>query len=364
MKALFVYRYCTMGGVETGLRFRLQHLPEHGINAHALFLRDHGGSSAFAALNGRVFFGGDDSSFRQLLAQHRYDLVSIIDSFDVLSWLRDARYQGSIVVELRSTYQHTLSQLRQMAGHRINAIVVPSEFQSQNVRDYLPRELRDRAPVFVVPNCVDLEQFSYVRVERAADGPPIICWIGRIDPLKNWAEFLQIAARLRDSTGAEFWMVGGGRSEQAARDELRRTVGKLGLASRLRWWPLVANPDMPRLYSLVADSGGCVLLTSRCESFGFAALEALACGCPLVATRAGGIPEIVQDGVNGLLYPIGQVEQAAGLVQKVLADHELRGRLREQAQRSVRERFNHRVLIGQFARTLRQAIDAPCAVLA
>ena len=338
IRALFVYRYCTMGGVETGLRFRIQTLPNHGIEAHALFLRDYGGRPAFAELDDCVFFHPSEAEFSELVRTHNYDLISVIDSFEVFDWLERMEFSGRVLVELRSTYEHTLVQLTQLSGRRLDAILVPSRFQAGNIQKYLPKNVRTDVPVHVVPNFVDPLQFRNIS-SVCQNANKIVCWIGRIDPLKNWREFLAIAEQLSTRDDIEFWMIGGAGSDKEHCDTFRKEVGSSRIATRLRWWPLVANAHMPVLYSLVARSGGVIALTTKCESFGFAALEAMACRCPLVAPRVGALPEIVQHEMNGMLYDLGNVRQATALVARILDEDGLSNRLVDGGGITVNERF-------------------------
>lgn len=357
IKALFVYRYCTMGGVETGMRFRIGALPKHGIEAHALFLRDYGGRSAFSDLDGRVFFGPTESGFADLVRTQAYDVISVIDSFDVLEWIDRMDFGGKVMVELRSTYEHTLVHLKRLADHRLDGILVPSSFQADNVRPYLPRKLRDSIPCYVAHNFVDVEMFRRDPQTVAQDDRRIVCWIGRIDPLKNWADFLRVADLLADRDDVVFWMVGGGGSKEDERTKFRKAIGKTWIAPRLRWWPLLPNAKMPSLYSLVVNSGGLVLLTTKCESFGFAALEAMACGCPLIAPDAGALPEVIENDATGLLYRSGDVQQAADLTAELLDDDADRTRLADTAARRTRERFSPDRCAKSFAQAVRSVAE-------
>ena len=358
IRALFVYRYCTMGGVETGLRFRIQALPRHGIDAHVLFLRDYGGRPAFTELDGRVFFHPSEAEFADLVHANDYDLISVIDSFDVFDWLERMDFPGRVLVELRSTYEHTLVQLKRLAGHRLDAVLVPSRFQAQNIQKYLPKDVRTGVPVHIVPNFVDPRRFQYTSSGGSRNDYKIVCWVGRIDPLKNWEEFLAIAEQMAERDDVEFWMVGGGGSDQPHRESFRQAVEKRRLAARLRWWPLVANPRMPALYSLVADSGGAVILTTKCESFGFAALEAMACRCPLVAARVGALPEVVKHGVTGLLYASGREHEAVAALTRILDDAALRRDLVERGAESVRKELNPAHCAARFAEVV-QTVSRP-----
>jgi glycosyltransferase involved in cell wall biosynthesis len=76
------------------------------------------------------------------------------------------------------------------------------------------------------------------------------------------------------------------------------------------------------------------------EVFGFTIAEAMACGKPVVATRVGGIPELVQDGETGFLVPRGDVAQIASRILNLLADRDLRTRLGEAGRRVASERFD------------------------
>lgn len=364
MRVLFVYCYCTMGGVETGMRFRITGLAAHGIVAHGVFLRDYGGKDALKGLEDRVFVGADEKRFLRILSEGAYDVVSVIDSFEVFDWLEKGAYAGRVVVELRSTYEHTLKKLVSMSGRRVDAILVPSHFQARNIQPFLPKDFLNRVPVHVVPNFVALDAFSTVGDPNANHHTPIVCWIGRIDPHKNWPEFLEICQKLAARDGLEFWMVGGGRSDAARREEFRRALGqRLDVAARLRWWPILHNKAMPRLYSTVAASGGCVLLTSKCESFGFAALEAQACGCPVVAAEVGGLVEVVEDGSTGFLYPLGNAGEAAKKVAMLLDEPRLHQALRESGPRLMRERFDPNRCLATFAQALRgTASTERCAI--
>jgi glycosyltransferase involved in cell wall biosynthesis len=81
------------------------------------------------------------------------------------------------------------------------------------------------------------------------------------------------------------------------------------------------------------------LLPSEQESFGLAALEAMACEVPVVASNAGGLPEVIEHGVSGFLHPVGDVEAMSESAIQVLTDDTLRDRIVRAALRTVRERF-------------------------
>jgi len=90
----------------------------------------------------------------------------------------------------------------------------------------------------------------------------------------------------------------------------------------------------------VVARAGCLLLPSRSDSFGIVLLEAWAHGRPVVAARAGGIPGVVDDGVNGLLVPFGDVAALETATERLLSDGNYAGQLGENGRRKVGQEYN------------------------
>lgn len=91
-----------------------------------------------------------------------------------------------------------------------------------------------------------------------------------------------------------------------------------------------------------------LLLPSETESFGLTALEAMACGAPVIATNAGGLPEVVEDGVSGRLFDVGDVPGMAAAGVELLADETLRSRFAEAGRRIARERFSAEAVVPRY----------------
>jgi D-inositol-3-phosphate glycosyltransferase len=169
---------------------------------------------------------------------------------------------------------------------------------------------------------------------RGADQHPVLLFVGRIQPLKG----LDVAVRalgLLDDPTAELVVVGGpsgpdGLGELA---RVRALVDDLHLAGRVRF----VDPQPHHLLSTWYRAADVVVVPSRSESFGLVALEAAACGRPVVAAAVGGLRTIVDDGVTGFLVEGRQPEEYAGLVTRLVADRELAAAMaRRAAQRSRR----------------------------
>jgi len=115
------------------------------------------------------------------------------------------------------------------------------------------------------------------------------------------------------------------------RAKLERRAAELGLERRARFLGSVSRQEVLRLFR-AADAS---VLSSSWENFPHTVVEALAVGCPVIATAVGGVPEVVRDGENGLLVPPDNPEALADAVRRFFADDELRRRLAEAAPESV-----------------------------
>ena len=156
--------------------------------------------------------------------------------------------------------------------------------------------------------------------------------LGRLhEPKKGLATFLQAAARVAASDPrARFVLIGDG----PARGDLERLAAALGLQDRVRF--IGERPDatslLPGLDLLVQPS--------LWEGFGLSALEGMAAGVPVVATRVGGLVEVVRDGVDGVLVPPGDAPRLAEAIAVLFADPERAGRLGAAARTRAREEFH------------------------
>jgi glycosyltransferase involved in cell wall biosynthesis len=133
-------------------------------------------------------------------------------------------------------------------------------------------------------------------------------------------------------------MVGDG-PERGRVEQRCRQHGSCGEVSFIGNLPLVEE---------VLVNADLFLLPSESESFGLAALEALACKVPVIATRAGGIPEVIADNECGLLYPVGDVEGMAEGAARLLADEPLRASFGEAGRQRAVERFATDKVVAQY----------------
>jgi D-inositol-3-phosphate glycosyltransferase len=186
--------------------------------------------------------------------------------------------------------------------------------------------------VAVIPCGVDTDLFQPMARPTAKDllelGPePLLLYVGRLDPIKGLETLLQAMTRLDGS--ARLLIIGGDQDdpETGRASRLRERVAALGLAGRVRL--LGAQPQRRlRLFYAAAEA---TVMPSYYESFGMVALEAMACGCPVVASRVGGLTTTIKDGVTGQLVPEGDPAALAEALGELLGDRQKRDRLGDEA---------------------------------
>jgi glycosyltransferase involved in cell wall biosynthesis len=101
-----------------------------------------------------------------------------------------------------------------------------------------------------------------------------------------------------------------------------------------------------------------MVMPSELESFGLAALEAMACKVPSIATRVGGVTELIDDGVTGLLYPVGNVEDMAAGAVSLLKDRARLEAMREAGRKTAQKRFCSSLVVPQYVRYYEQVLGA------
>ncbi len=206
--------------------------------------------------------------------------------------------------------------------------------------------------VQVIPNFVDLERFkpsdaSEVRKSLAPPGHRIIAHASNFRPVKRIEEVVGAFVTLRKRMPAVLVLCGDGpdlpKAEHLAKEAgVREDLRVLGQQDRLE---------------AILQAADLFLLPSRSESFGLAALEAMACGCPVLGYRAGGLPEVVQDGISGILCDEGKDVCLGALAADLLAD-EPRYRAMRHAARRQAERFAESAVVDDYERTLQNALEA------
>lgn len=249
-----------------------------------------------------------------------------------------------------------LSRAHRLALSNVARVIAVSEPVACALR---AQKIFDEDKIKVVENGVDLTRFERVRADVGHDPPHIpfrVGIVGELSEVKGQEDFVRAAALITKelSDDVEFVVVGEDNSQSGEyRARVERLVNELGLSKRVRLLGRVedALSVVVKLDVLVS--------ASRSEAFGMAMAEALACGVPVVATATEGARSLIEDGVNGLVVPVGDVRALAAAVSALLVDEELRFRLSTHAQLSARERFDPERMLEATERVYEEARGLP-----
>ena len=171
--------------------------------------------------------------------------------------------------------------------------------------------------------------------------------VGRLVPIKNHALFLEMAQRLlARRKDVEFMIYGGGELETW----LRTRVVKLGIADHIRFYGW--QRDIQQLYS----SLDLLVVTSKNEGTPMSVIEAMAAAKPVVATRVGGVPDLIRHGWNGMLAEPGDADQLAKLVIDLLDDSQLAKRLARNGREFVAQQFTIQCMIDTIVPLYEEAL--------
>lgn len=206
-------------------------------------------------------------------------------------------------------------------------------------------------PIEVIPNFVDTDRFApQATVARKAH--PRAVHVSNFRPVKRVPWLIEAFALATAGTQAELVLVGDG----PTRSDSCETARRLGLGARVRF--LGERDALPELLS-PADV---FLLSSSEESFGLSALEAMSCGVPVVATAVGGVPEVILDGVTGLLSPPEDQALFARRVRELLFDPERSRKMGRAARADVLERFARDPIVSRYEDLYRRVLARrkPC----
>jgi N-acetyl-alpha-D-glucosaminyl L-malate synthase BshA len=204
----------------------------------------------------------------------------------------------------------------------------------------------------VIPNFISVADYhpaSDAATCRRALAPPnhaVLVHVSNFRPVKRVTDVVKIFEGVRRSLPATLVFVGDGPERDAAQQEVDRS----GLRKDVRFLGKVDNVGD------VLRGADLFLLPSQSESFGLAALEAMGCGVPVVASRAGGIPEVVADGVTGFLADVGDVPAMTARAVSILTDPALHARLRDAASRRALD-FAADTIVPRYEQLYTQVLD-------
>ncbi|TET16338.1 MAG: glycosyltransferase family 1 protein, partial [Dehalococcoidia bacterium] len=241
---------------------------------------------------------------------------------EVKSWL----------TRFRRTIFYSFLIMQGVVSRRMDRVVAVSKTSAEDtIRAFKLREDRVR----IVHNGVDTGIFR--RLDHVEKEPNSLVIVGKTEDKKKGVHLLLKAVQLlKDDVDVKVSVVGKQDPDDGYR---RKLVQELGIGDRVTFTGRVGAEELARLYS----SAEIAVTASLYEGFGLPAAEAMACGTPVIATRAGALPEIVGEQGTGILVPPADPPALAAAIKRLLADKQLRQRMGDAARKRIEESFSWEV---------------------
>ena len=223
---------------------------------------------------------------------------------------------------------------------------------SHALRDDTQRQLGIRTHIEVVPNFINPERFEEAKAKNGADrwrcgDEKLLVHISNFRPVKRVQDVVEIFCKVRSRIPSRLLLVGDG-PDRPKVEQFARERGVFDSITFIGNVPLVEE---------ILVGADLFLLPSETESFGLAALEALSCEVPVIATAVGGLPEVIREGENGYLFPVGDVESMATAAIELLADEEKLRRFGGAGRQWALSQFEEDDVVQRYRRIYRQVLE-------
>jgi N-acetyl-alpha-D-glucosaminyl L-malate synthase BshA len=210
-------------------------------------------------------------------------------------------------------------------------------------------------PIEVIENFVNCDIYrpykdetkrAEARQRLAAPDQAILMHLSNFRPVKRVVDVVKIFAQVAREIPAQLVLVGDGPDRSAA----EWLAHDLGIHSKVHF---VGKLEHVNELLPLADI---LLMPSELESFGLAALEAMACKVPSIATRVGGVPELIDDGITGLLYEVGDIDGMASGALSLLKDRDRLNAMRDAGRKTAQKRFCSTLVVPHYVRYYKQVL--------
>ncbi|MCB0310599.1 MAG: N-acetyl-alpha-D-glucosaminyl L-malate synthase BshA [Bdellovibrionales bacterium] len=237
-----------------------------------------------------------------------------------------------------------------------DGVTAPSLFLKHATYDKL--NIPTTCPIEVIPNFVDSEKFipisqngeNAVHICFGQEKPlPVLVHVSNFRPVKRTEDVVRVFAKTRESIPCHLVLIGDGPD----RSRCEELVRELGLEHQVCFF------GKHNAIVDVLQASSIFLLPSKNESFGLAALEAMSCGLPVVASRAEGIPEAVVHGETGFLSEVADIDSMAKDCVRLLSDPDLYARMSRAARKHANESFSRDPIVERYERYYYQILDGP-----
>jgi N-acetyl-alpha-D-glucosaminyl L-malate synthase BshA len=205
----------------------------------------------------------------------------------------------------------------------------------------------------VIPNFVNcdvytprIEGLEQARRAYVPAGEKLLVHLSNFRAVKRATDVVEVFARVASKVPAHLLMVGDGPDRSSA----ERLAFDKGFRDRVHF---LGKQDSVSDILPLADL---MIMPSEMESFGLAALEAMACRVPTIATTVGGVPELIEDGINGRLFPVGDVDGMAAAAVELLSDEARLEQMRDAARKTAQKHFCASQIIPHYERYYEQVL--------
>jgi N-acetyl-alpha-D-glucosaminyl L-malate synthase BshA len=223
---------------------------------------------------------------------------------------------------------------------------------SASLRRETQDQLRIHNHIEVVPNFIDPARYERAVAAQSSNrwrqgNEKLLVHISNFRPVKRVMDVVEVFHRVHSEIPSRLLLVGDGPD----RPKVERHCRECDLCGAITF---IGN--LPLVEEVLVDAD-LFVLPSETESFGLAALEALACEVPVIATSVGGLPEVVRDGENGFLLQVGDVEGMAAAALGLLRDDERRREFGRNGRQWAVDRFDQATVVERYRRVYRKALE-------
>lgn len=285
-----------------------------------------------------------NAAIRKLVSQNKFDVIHFTDARESFFCTPHASMIGHIndtysaelktLLEykknypdwlLRWLYYSTVHYLESRKLHRLNLVVANSQYTANTIRNTYSKTA---SKVRLCYKSVDIERYYAIYNRRKKSPPdldqPVILFVGSNMYRKGMPDLIKAAPGvIKEHPQARFIIVGKDKSV----DRLKRLCDDLNVDRNFEFAGWQSQDSLLSYY----QQASVFVMPSLTEALGVTFLEAMAAGVPVIGTNVGGIPEIIQDGINGLLVPVKSPCSITDAINQLLADAQLRERLVQSA---------------------------------
>ncbi|MDI6785417.1 MAG: N-acetyl-alpha-D-glucosaminyl L-malate synthase BshA [bacterium] len=245
-----------------------------------------------------------------------------------------------VIVTLHGTDTYLLGknkELKELAKHCLensDGITTVSNYLKNYTKKYFSLEKE----IKVIPNFVDIKEFKPFKNKKIKEKALSLLHISNFRPIKNVSDIIKAFKIITEYKKISLLLIGDG----PQKEDIRNLVNKLNLTKKV-----IFDNSKQKIAKIISKSS-IFILSSKMESFGLAALEAMSCGLPIVAYKVGGLPEVIAHNKNGFLVKKDNVQALAEAVLKILQSKTLFEKFSINSREIVISSFNEDKIVKEY----------------